>query len=72
MKKKSASETSTKDPLYLGGVPKDIKLKGLDTVDPYIGCVRILGIGKKQRKRSVDLNEVVFFGAVDRNSCPLN
>jgi hypothetical protein len=29
--KKSASETSTHDPLYLGGVPRDVKLKGLDT-----------------------------------------
>jgi hypothetical protein len=29
--KKSASETSTRDPLYIGGVPRDVKLKGLDT-----------------------------------------
>uniref|UniRef100_A0A915EQH0 Laminin G domain-containing protein n=1 Tax=Ditylenchus dipsaci TaxID=166011 RepID=A0A915EQH0_9BILA len=79
MKKKSATDASTKDPLYLGGVPKDIKLKGLDTVEPYIGCVRILSIGKKTRKRSspptstsVDLSEMTLFGSVERNSCPLN
>uniref|UniRef100_A0A915EU75 Uncharacterized protein n=1 Tax=Ditylenchus dipsaci TaxID=166011 RepID=A0A915EU75_9BILA len=66
-------------PLYFGGVPKDIKLKGLDTVEPYVGCVRILSIGKKTRKRSspptstsVDLSEMTLFGSVKRNSCPLN
>ena len=36
MKKKSASETSTKDPLYLGGVPKDVKVKGLDTAGQFL------------------------------------
>lgn len=29
---KTATETSTKDPLYLGGVPKDVKRRGLGTV----------------------------------------
>jgi len=72
MTKKSASEANTKDPLYLGGVPKDIKRKGLDTVEPYIGCVRILNIGKKNRKREVDLSEMTLFGSVDRNFCPIN
>lgn len=31
IKNKSNSISNTKDPLYLGGVPKDTKLKSLDT-----------------------------------------
>lgn len=30
IKNKSNSVSTTKDPLYLGGVPKDVKLKSLD------------------------------------------
>uniref|UniRef100_A0A183CAV6 LAM_G_DOMAIN domain-containing protein n=1 Tax=Globodera pallida TaxID=36090 RepID=A0A183CAV6_GLOPA len=87
MKKKSTGETSTKDPLYMGGVPKDTKLRGLDTAEPYVGCMRILGIGKKQRRRRTlssvakpmeeltaeELTERMnLFGSVTRNACPLN
>jgi len=32
MKKKSAVESTSRDPLYLGGVPKGVKLRGLDTL----------------------------------------
>ncbi|KAH7693505.1 laminin alpha, partial [Aphelenchoides avenae] len=71
---KTKTETSTKDPLFLGGVPKDVKRRGLDTVDPYIGCVRVLSIGKKtrRRRRNVDLSSIELFGMTDRTSCPLN
>ncbi|KAL3080577.1 hypothetical protein niasHT_036523 [Heterodera trifolii] len=85
MKKKSTGETSTKDPLYLGGVPKDTKLRGLDTAEPFVGCMRILGIGKKQRRRrnladkameeltADELTERMnLFGSVSRSACPLN
>lgn len=32
MKKGKKTDTNTKDPLYLGGVPKGVKPRGLDTV----------------------------------------
>ncbi|KAH7713933.1 laminin-like protein K08C7.3 precursor [Aphelenchoides avenae] len=71
---KTATETSTKDPLYLGGVPKDVKRRGLGTVDPYVGCMRVLSVGEKtrRRRRNVDLSSIELFGMTNRTSCPLN
>ncbi|VDK44418.1 unnamed protein product [Anisakis simplex] len=73
MKKGKKTDTNTKDPLYLGGVPKGIKPRGLDTTDSFIGCVRVINMGKKPRKRkNVDISQIAAFGDVQRNSCPVN
>lgn len=49
MKKKSVGETSTKDPLYLGGVPKDVKLRGLNTVGELIYLQAIIAFATQIR-----------------------
>ncbi|KAL3982290.1 Laminin EGF-like (Domains III and V) family protein [Acanthocheilonema viteae] len=73
MKKGKKTDTNTKDPLYLGGVPKGIRSRGLETTEGFLGCVRVLNMGKKPRKRkNVDLSQVSLFGDITRNSCPIN
>jgi hypothetical protein len=85
MKKKL--ESSLKDPLYFGGVPKDRRLKGLDILgklnlcnskltiflDSYVGCMRIKAAGQEPKRKRRELQqEVSLFGALDRNGCHIN
>ncbi|VDK75274.1 unnamed protein product [Litomosoides sigmodontis] len=73
MKKGKKTDTNTKDPLYLGGVPKGTKSRGLETTEGFLGCVRVLNMGKKPRKRkNIDLSQVSLFGDITKNSCPVN
>ncbi|VDM17240.1 unnamed protein product, partial [Wuchereria bancrofti] len=73
MKKGRKTDTNTKDPLYLGGVPKGTRTRGLETTDGFLGCVRVLNMGKKPRKRkNIDLSQVSLFGDITENSCPVN
>ncbi|CAD5221244.1 unnamed protein product [Bursaphelenchus xylophilus] len=74
IKKKPLVESTLKDPIYFGGVPKDRRLKGLDTVESYVGCMRIVEVtsNPKRKRRELDLSGMVLFGNLDRNSCPLN
>lgn len=93
MKKGKKTDTNTKDPLYLGGVPKGTRSRGLETtgwfyikfsmnvfsyiislfLEGFLGCVRVLNVGKKPRKRkNVDLSQVSLFGDITKNSCPVN
>ncbi|VDK77336.1 unnamed protein product [Gongylonema pulchrum] len=98
-KKGMKTDTNTKDPLYLGGVPKGTRPRGLETTgtvkwlqvkenvsalfctlhiiydlsESFVGCVRILNVGKKPRKRkNVDISQVPLVGDVTKNSCPVN
>ncbi|VDM99456.1 unnamed protein product [Thelazia callipaeda] len=73
MKKGKKTDTNTKDPLYLGGIPKGTRPRSLETSEGFLGCVRVLNLGTKPRKRkNVDLTRVSLFGDVTRNSCPVN
>uniref|UniRef100_A0A0R3RHL9 LAM_G_DOMAIN domain-containing protein n=1 Tax=Elaeophora elaphi TaxID=1147741 RepID=A0A0R3RHL9_9BILA len=73
MKKGKKTDTNTKDPLYLGGVPKGTRSRGLETTEGFLGCVRVLNMGKKPRKRkNIDLSQVSLFGDIAKNSCPVN
>ncbi|CAD5215290.1 unnamed protein product [Bursaphelenchus okinawaensis] len=74
IKKKALTDTALKDPIYFGGVPKDKRLKGLDTVESYVGCMRIAEVtsNPKRRRRDLDVSDMTLFGNLDRNSCPLN
>ncbi|KAK0397427.1 hypothetical protein QR680_002123 [Steinernema hermaphroditum] len=74
MRKSAKLETNTNDPLYLGGFPKGVKPKGLDTTKPFIGCVRILNISKMSRKRKnvINVAELSAFGDVNKKACPVN
>ncbi|KHJ80737.1 laminin G domain protein, partial [Oesophagostomum dentatum] len=40
MKRSKKPETMTKDPIYLGGVPESVTNKGIETKEPFVGCVR--------------------------------
>uniref|UniRef100_A0A915PQH1 Laminin subunit alpha n=1 Tax=Setaria digitata TaxID=48799 RepID=A0A915PQH1_9BILA len=72
MKKGKKTDTNTKDPLFLGGVPKG-RSRGLQTEEGFVGCIRVLNMGKKPRKRkNIDLSQVSLFGDVTKNSCPVN
>jgi len=65
---------NTKDPLYLGGVPKGSKPRGLQTTDNYVGCVRIVNVGHKMRRRRKHLKpaDLSAVGDVELNKCPVN
>ena len=60
------SSTDTKDPLYIGGVPVDVKLsKGL--VDNFVGCLRVVEMNSRRHS----LNQARVEGHVTLNSCSL-
>ncbi|TMS36985.1 hypothetical protein L596_004022 [Steinernema carpocapsae] len=72
--KKTKLELNTNDPLYLGGFPKGVRPKGLVTAEPFVGCVRILNIGKntRHRKNAIKVSELSAFGDVNKKVCPVN
>lgn len=58
------SSTDTKDPLYIGGVPDDIRqTKGL--VDNFVGCLRILIMNSRRHS----LSQARVEGHVTLNTC---
>ncbi|XP_054153409.1 laminin subunit alpha-like [Oppia nitens] len=58
------SSTDTKDPLYIGGVPVDVKQsKGL--VDNFVGCLRILEMNSRRHS----LTQARIEGHVTLNTC---
>uniref|UniRef100_A0A914WZ73 Uncharacterized protein n=1 Tax=Plectus sambesii TaxID=2011161 RepID=A0A914WZ73_9BILA len=72
IKKADSTETNTKDPLYLGGVPEGYLTRGLETREPYAGCVRVVSLGTKPRiKKNISLANVTIVGDV-AHSCPIN
>ena len=58
------SSTDTKDPLYIGGVPDDLRQsKGL--VDNFVGCLRILVMNSRRHS----LSQARVEGQVTLNTC---
>ncbi|VDK52231.1 unnamed protein product [Cylicostephanus goldi] len=77
MKKSKKPETMTKDPIYLGGVPESVTSKGLETREPFVGCVRIMNLGggkrdKNRMKKQLDVSKLDVFGDVNKQECPLD
>ncbi|KAK6042478.1 hypothetical protein COOONC_12912 [Cooperia oncophora] len=77
MKKSKKHETVTKDPIYLGGVPESVTNKGLETREPYVGCMHIMSLGggkkdKMRRKKQLDVSTLDIYGDVNKQECPLN
>nr|CDJ93610.1 Laminin G domain containing protein [Haemonchus contortus] len=77
MKRGKKHETVTKDPIYLGGVPESVVSKGLETREPYVGCMRIMNLGggkkdKMRRKKQLDVSMLDIYGNVNKQECPLN
>ncbi|CAD6197231.1 unnamed protein product [Caenorhabditis auriculariae] len=76
--KKSSTDTATKDPLYLGGVPESVTNKGLETKKGFNGCIRFISLGLKpkdkrlRRKKDVDVATFDIFGDVHKHECPVN
>ncbi|XP_078680702.1 laminin subunit alpha-5-like isoform X1 [Branchiostoma floridae x Branchiostoma belcheri] len=63
------SRTDTNDPLYLGGVPDDMKTHELVVKETYVGCMRnvkVNDIGQDFRKAAR------FSGGVIIDTCPTN
>ena len=70
--KGSATETSN-FPLYLGGVPAGHSYPGLDSMEPFVGCIKNLQFGDRpRRKKSVKLEDVTVEGDVSKSGCPIN
>lgn len=67
------SSTDTDDPLYLGGLPdnlKEEKIKQLNHItDNYLGCMRVLSLND-EKQPSMSASKVV--GHVTLNTCPSN
>uniref|UniRef100_A0A0N4ZLJ9 Laminin subunit alpha n=1 Tax=Parastrongyloides trichosuri TaxID=131310 RepID=A0A0N4ZLJ9_PARTI len=73
--KKKATVGQVKDPLYLGGIPKDIKSRGLETTSSYYGCIRVSTFDKKNKRARKQINileKVKYFGDIKQSLCPLN
>lgn len=65
------SSTDTKDPLYIGGLPENIKeeksIQLNNVKDNYLGCLRVKSINGAAQT----LNNAKIEGQVTLNSCPL-
>ncbi|KAJ1373976.1 hypothetical protein KIN20_036551 [Parelaphostrongylus tenuis] len=77
MKKSKKPETVTKDPIYLGGVPESVVSKGIETREPYVGCVRIMNLGsskkdKTRKKKQLDVSKLDIYGDVNKQECLLD
>ncbi|KAK7100839.1 laminin subunit alpha-like isoform X2 [Littorina saxatilis] len=59
------SAADTNDPLYIGGLP-DTSLKGVQTNEQYVGCIRNLEINNKPQP----LFSGTVIGDVEIDSCP--
>jgi hypothetical protein len=60
------SSTDTKDPLYIGGVPNEIR-QSKGVVENFVGCLRILEMNNRRHS----LNQARISGRVTLNSCSL-
>ncbi len=60
------SSTDTKDPLYIGGVPDEIR-QSKGVVENFVGCLRILEMNYKRHS----LNQARINGRVTLNSCSI-
>ncbi|XP_013793127.1 laminin subunit alpha-1-like [Limulus polyphemus] len=60
------SSTDTKDPLYVGGVPDPTGLRGMNTMQNFVGCMRYVELNGVIQK----LVDGRAFGNVTLNSCP--
>uniref|UniRef100_A0A7E4ULG0 Laminin subunit alpha-1 n=1 Tax=Panagrellus redivivus TaxID=6233 RepID=A0A7E4ULG0_PANRE len=70
---KRGIDVISKDPLYLGGMPKDKKLPGIIATDPYVGCIRNVILKKsKDSPIAYELGSLPVYGDVSKTSCPLN
>lgn len=58
--------TDTNDPLYLGGVPDPLFLKGVEVNEHYVGCIHSVGLNEQ----TISLTQGRIFGQVTLNSCP--
>lgn len=59
------SSTDTRDPLYIGGLPNDIKNSKGVIKDNFVGCMRILQMNKRRQS----FNQAKIYDHVTLNSC---
>ncbi|CAJ0953978.1 unnamed protein product, partial [Mesorhabditis belari] len=78
LKKVKKGEPTTKDPVYVGGVPDGAVNKGLKTTDNYVGCLRVVHFGAKKEKvrvrmrKQIPTRDIEVFGDVNKVECPVN
>lgn len=70
---KGNSAEASAVPLYLGGVPAGHSYPGLDSMEPFVGCIKNLQLGDKpRRKKSLKLEDIAVEGDVSKDGCPIN
>lgn len=72
---KKNKDVSGKDPLYIGGMPKDKTHRGITNTTPYIGCIRNVVFhqnAKTDGRSPYNMDELHTFGDVLKNGCPVN
>jgi len=74
IKQVKATETNTKDALYLGGIPQGHPNRGLETNEVFHGCMRGVLIGKKpRRKKDLEMKDLKVHGDVRYGQlCPVS
>ena len=60
------SSTDTNNPLWIGGHPKAGRLRGMQTSEQFIGCIRNVTVNKKLQR----FNSVQAMGSVTATTCP--
>ena len=60
------SSTDTNNPLWIGGHPRAGKLRGMETSEQFVGCIRNVSVNKQIQRFSV--NQAT--GSVTATSCP--
>lgn len=61
--------TNTNNPLYVGGHPNPSGVRGLETFEQYVGCMKDLSIESKN-PRQFKFNHDKIQGVVGLHSCP--
>lgn len=62
--------TDTRHPLYVGGHPKPHELRGAETTEQFVGCIKNLAIVRDNRNIAVSLTAARSYGSVISNVCP--
>ncbi|KAL2085445.1 hypothetical protein ACEWY4_018765 [Coilia grayii] len=66
----SSTSAETKNPIYVGGYPADVKQNSLSSRTAFQGCMRNLRVSRGHMTDSLDFGSAFLLHGVSPNSCP--
>ena len=62
--------TDTRHPLYVGGHPNPQELRGAETKEQFVGCIKNVAIVRDNKNIAVTMTAARSYGSVISNVCP--